>query len=118
MTLRERLGARRAELADEASDLDTVEELQARIVSLGADVARFEQQRDALAAWGDRRIEVPQPPAPLPGHPHVRLELEPLRSAKTGRALAAELQAVQIDPLLAQIREDEQAIRRLLRRKR
>jgi hypothetical protein len=51
---------RRQELVEANARLDEAERLRPVVADLREDVARMEQQRDALAALGDGHVEVAQ----------------------------------------------------------
>ena len=71
----------------------------------------MEQQRDALAALGDRHIEIAQ--KSYDQQFGIEVEWQPIRSVKTGNQLAAELDA-SIEPLRAELTRTEATVSRLL----
>src|SRR5215204_4014232 len=92
-TMRERLNARRAELQEELEVvLPRVEQLESRIKEARGTIERLSTRRDRLAAYGNTKIEIPQSQTlPQIGQYYV-VELEPLRTLKSGKELARKFQ--------------------------
>lgn len=99
------LEARRAHLAELEQAYVRVEQIEQQVADLRQDVARFAQKRDAFAAYGNKKIEVPNPHrSPDTG---LTFELEPFRSVLTGKQLADQVQRGEIDPLTSEIKKLE-----------
>jgi hypothetical protein len=85
-------------------------ELEGAIRSMRIDLERLERRRDAYAAFGKGKIEIPNRHKDE-AWPHV--ELEPFRSRLTGDELATGQQA-EIDYLAAEIAKLEAEVEELL----
>lgn len=84
--------------------LRCVDQLASRINGTQEAIARLEQRRKTFAAFRGNRVEIPQRPA---RHQELgTIELEALRSAMTGRELAAKAQA-EIEDLKAEVKQLE-----------
>jgi hypothetical protein len=119
--VKQRLLERRAELKEQLEVvLPKVEKLEGEIKGNRETIARLEQRRDILARYGNKRIEIPNPTPTGPALPELgqfyAIELEPFRSIKTGKQLAAEVQ-VQIDDLLRTVQDLEREAQELLGRR-
>jgi hypothetical protein len=116
--LRERLTERHGELQEELEALPQAQALQQRIDTQRDNIARLTIRRDRLAAYGSKQLEIPYPSAWLPEYGQgFLIDVEPLRSAKTGKQLAADVQ-LEIDEYEADIRECRREIAKLLKRRR
>ena len=102
---------RRQELVEANARLDEAERLRQVVENMREDVARMEQQRDALAALGDGHVEVAQ--SSFDQRFRVMIEWEPIRSKLTGLELAAEVEA-SIGPLRQELASTETRIASLL----
>jgi hypothetical protein len=104
---------RRAELKRLEESYDRAEQIEQAILDMRADLARAERKRDAFAAHGNKHIEVPHP---VTRHEALGLEfeLEPFRSVLTGKQLAEQVQAGEIDPIAAELRRLEAERKSLL----
>jgi len=105
------LTTRRAELQEQIEVvIPKVEELQNRIESIRETIARLQDRRDKLAAWGSKKVEIPNRPGGLPEFGlHFSFELEPLKSRLTGKELAAQVQQ-EINEYDEQIRQLEREV--------
>jgi hypothetical protein len=104
------LRERRQEAVELERKAEEAARLEQEVNDLRKDLARFYQRHASLAALGDKHLEVPQK-SPYPGFGVI--EWEPLRSKRTGRELAADVQ-VNIDHLEGEIASRQNAIKRLL----
>jgi DNA repair exonuclease SbcCD ATPase subunit len=102
---------RRQELVEANARLDEAERVRQVVANMREDVARMEQQRDALAALGDGHVEVAQ--SSFDQRFRVMIEWEPIRSKLTGLELAAEVEA-SIGPLRQELASTESRIASLL----
>lgn len=117
-TLRERLAARRAEVQEQIElVLPQVEQLEARIVGVRETIARLVERREKLAAYGDRPIEFAETRNVPEVGQFYAVELEPRRSRKSGRELAAEVQR-EIDEQQQEIKACQRQIDALIRPRR
>jgi hypothetical protein len=81
---------RRQALAEATTRVDEAEALGRVADDLRRDIVRMEQQRDALAALGDRHVEIVQ--KSFDQRFRVEIEWQPIRSKLTGNQLAAEIE--------------------------
>jgi hypothetical protein len=102
---------RRQELAEAAERIDEAQRLGRVAGDLRRDVAQMEAQRDALAALGDRHVEIAQ--KSIDARYRVEIQWEPLRSILSGSELAAEVEAT-IGPLRQELARTEGRIAELL----
>jgi hypothetical protein len=102
---------RRLALEEETARIDEAERLARTLEDLRRDVAQLEQQRDALAALGDDRVEIAQ--KSYDPRYRVEIEWEPIRSRLAGNQLAAEVENA-IVPLRQVLASTESRIAELL----
>jgi hypothetical protein len=84
------IARRREELQELEEAAEQAAQLKTRLDGLRDDLARLEARRDKFAAYGNRPIEIEQ--RSFDQRFHCEIEWEPIRSRKSGKELAAEVE--------------------------
>lgn len=113
MAIKTVFSERKAALQELEANAERAAALAKEIDDQRGDLARFQKRHDRFAAFGDKPLEIPN--SSFDQRYGCVIEWEPLRSQKTGKALAAEV-AVSIKHLEAEIAKREKEIEELLLR--